>query len=395
MPCPDGKFDEIVSGFYRAAHAGLAWPEALEPLKRAMGASLVRLDAFDRARQMLVFSYGARSDGAPAMPAADGFNPLRGYYCADPQAAQLLTLAPGHWLSCPQHFSGASPAPVATTARRATRNGQAHAAKIMENDSLMVVLGLLHADDATPPTEARLSTRGRLSRHLAEAVKMHVAGRETLRTTHLAAELLSPLRAPVAIVDAQRRIVHRNPAAECLLGRTRVLTQAQGRLGCRRQEDNIALDTLLHEVLTVNYRGQSFLNARGTDCQTSCGLYLHALRRSREPDRPEAEALVMVLLHETATRIDVDPHLLAARYELTQAEARVGAALAGGLTPEAIAETHGVAITTVRSQLRGLLKKTGVTRQTELMGVLAGLSQSSPGLGPSRTPGALRPVVRG
>lgn len=54
-------------------------------------------------------------------------------------------------------------------------------------------------------------------------------------------------------------------------------------------------------------------------------------------------------------------------YGLTEAEARVTAALTLGETVEQIAAAHGVRISTVRAQVRTIFEKTGVHRQTDLV----------------------------
>ena len=51
----------------------------------------------------------------------------------------------------------------------------------------------------------------------------------------------------------------------------------------------------------------------------------------------------------------------------TPAEADVGVLLCNGKTAEQIADRRGVAITTVRRQLRGLMEKTGTKRQSDLV----------------------------
>lgn len=56
-----------------------------------------------------------------------------------------------------------------------------------------------------------------------------------------------------------------------------------------------------------------------------------------------------------------------ALYGLTQAEARVMAALALGETVDRIALAHGVRTSTVRAQVRSLFEKTGVNRQSDLV----------------------------
>lgn len=59
-------------------------------------------------------------------------------------------------------------------------------------------------------------------------------------------------------------------------------------------------------------------------------------------------------------------------FDLTPTEARVARALGQGLSIEAIAATHSVAVHTVRNQLRSIFAKTGVNRQADLVGLLAG-----------------------
>jgi len=58
---------------------------------------------------------------------------------------------------------------------------------------------------------------------------------------------------------------------------------------------------------------------------------------------------------------------------LTAAEARLAEALLLGLTPIDIAEQRNVSMPTVRTQLRSLFAKTGVTGQAELVKLLGRL----------------------
>ncbi len=59
-------------------------------------------------------------------------------------------------------------------------------------------------------------------------------------------------------------------------------------------------------------------------------------------------------------------------FDLTPAEARVARSVAQGNTIEAIAFTNGVSRETVRTQLASVLAKTGMSRQAELVALLAG-----------------------
>src|SRR3546814_3191504 len=56
--------------------------------------------------------------------------------------------------------------------------------------------------------------------------------------------------------------------------------------------------------------------------------------------------------------------LLKSLFDLTPSEARVASGIARGETPDSIAASGQVAISTVRSQIRSVLEKTGTSRQS-------------------------------
>jgi DNA-binding CsgD family transcriptional regulator len=61
-------------------------------------------------------------------------------------------------------------------------------------------------------------------------------------------------------------------------------------------------------------------------------------------------------------------------FGLTAAEAEVARALAGGATKSSVALARGIAETTVRTQVRAVLTKTGAANLRDLERLLAGLS---------------------
>ena len=63
---------------------------------------------------------------------------------------------------------------------------------------------------------------------------------------------------------------------------------------------------------------------------------------------------------------------LHSRFMLTPAEVQIALGIAEGNTLTAIAKMRGVAISTVRGQLKSVFVKTGTHRQAELVGLLVG-----------------------
>jgi DNA-binding CsgD family transcriptional regulator len=83
--------------------------------------------------------------------------------------------------------------------------------------------------------------------------------------------------------------------------------------------------------------------------------------------------LILALLRDPVSAAGPLRETLTTAFHLTPAEAEVAARFADGAPLARIAEGRGVALETVRRQLKCVMAKTGVGRQPELMQLLAGL----------------------
>lgn len=79
------------------------------------------------------------------------------------------------------------------------------------------------------------------------------------------------------------------------------------------------------------------------------------------------KAKLAVYLSDPSKPLETADQLLQRLFGLTIAESRVLEKLVAGLSPEEIADHHGVGIATVRTQLKALFAKTDTTRQSELV----------------------------
>jgi DNA-binding CsgD family transcriptional regulator len=66
--------------------------------------------------------------------------------------------------------------------------------------------------------------------------------------------------------------------------------------------------------------------------------------------------------------------LVQSLFDLTPAEARVARNLASGKTVDDIASESSISPNTIRTQIRGVLEKTGCSRQTDVIALLHGIS---------------------
>lgn len=75
---------------------------------------------------------------------------------------------------------------------------------------------------------------------------------------------------------------------------------------------------------------------------------------------------VVVFIHDPKCRVVVDRQLLTSLYGLTAAEARTAALAALGRDTIEIADSEGISVNTVRTQMKRCFQKTGSRRQSEL-----------------------------
>ena len=111
---------------------------------------------------------------------------------------------------------------------------------------------------------------------------------------------------------------------------------------------------------------------RDTDDRASMVVHLIPVRRSAHDIFTGSYALLVLTPVAAAPAPPVE--LMRSLFDLTPSEARVARGLAVGETLEDIASGGGVAISTVRSQLRQVLEKTGCTRQAEVVSLLANVT---------------------
>lgn len=84
--------------------------------------------------------------------------------------------------------------------------------------------------------------------------------------------------------------------------------------------------------------------------------------------------LFMVVVHEATNGIKPDPFMLAEVFDLTPAEQMVAMAISEGHSTEQIAKQRGVAIETIRVQLKSIFSKTQTNRQADLVRRLIAMS---------------------
>ena len=194
---------------------------------------------------------------------------------------------------------------------------------------------------------------------------------ERIRHLERAPELAyHALPQPVLVLRADGGIEYANPAADALLVRGDLLAAAEGRLV---RAGSFGLETvgLLLSAASRGVAQQVGICASGPGRSAAGMLHLTRLPRDTafEARWPHGSILATLQLRPVLeTGVKLPP--LARRFGLTGAEAGVLHELSSGASAKEIAERRQVQVSTVRTQIRGLLEKTGCRRQADLVRVL-------------------------
>jgi DNA-binding CsgD family transcriptional regulator len=244
--------------------------------------------------------------------------------------------------------------------------GAATAFSLPTGDALSIVLSRVTQDGPASPETIRMLDM--LRPHLARTAVM--SARLQLERAKAAGDALAALGLAALVFGENGKVLVANTLMETLPEVIRW-----------RAADRVMLldrnaDTLLHDALSRiglpdNSGVRSFPVREGATGALRVG-HLLPIRFSAR-DIFVRSAAVFVLMPVSAPAAP-PLELLRSLFDLTAAEARVARGLATGKVVEEIAGDSGVSPSTVRSQVRAVLQKTGCERQTDVVALMGGLS---------------------
>jgi len=226
----------------------------------------------------------------------------------------------------------------------------------------------LEREYARGPVEASaIRTLDELRPHIARAALM--SARLHLERARAASTTLAAIGLAALVIDETGKVLDANRLIETLDGYIR--WRAFDRVSlCDK-----AADVLLREAIaTIDQGGEG--NVRSFPVRSGRApemMVLHVI-----PIRLSArDILVRCAAAVILTPVTL-PHappveLVRSLFDLTPSEARVARSLAGGKTVEEIAADCGVSENTIRTHVRGVLQKTGRSRQAEVVALLTGI----------------------
>lgn len=344
---------------HEAAASPERWTEALAGLTRLCETSKASILSVDAQRRLVGISQIGHDELAQKEYAAY-------YYSVDPTAALSNSQVPGSAIATYERF------PAAERARdeyfafmRRYDTGDVLGVSTRQRGGGMSIVGLQRPfrAPAFDPQSKRLLEL--IAPHIETAKNVQARVAEALAARDALASGLDRLADAAFIVDASRKIHFANAAAKRLLAADARLRSAGGRLALAGARQQAAFQAAVREAAAKRVRSQLLaLPANGAE---AAEIAVCPLQESHALASPWQSPRVLVMI-STPRR---DAAAIASRmrqlYHLTAAEARVVALLALGRSVEEIAAQSGVRDSTLRSQLKSIRIKTGVSRQAELV----------------------------
>jgi DNA-binding CsgD family transcriptional regulator len=176
---------------------------------------------------------------------------------------------------------------------------------------------------------------------------------------------LDRLSVTAFIVSANGAIHHHNESAHKLLAADEWIRVASSRLRFADPALSATLDAAVNKATRAPARSSLFPARAGRN--EVYEVNVSPLQPAEESTAVPPVPLALVVIARPRPDAERIARRVRRLYGLTEAEARVVAALTLGETVDQIAVAHGVRVSTVRAQVRSIFEKTGVHRQTDLV----------------------------
>jgi len=207
-----------------------------------------------------------------------------------------------------------------------------------------------------------------------DAFRPHLA-----RSAHLAARLgreqavsataaLGVVGLPAAVLTSDRRVVAANMLFETLA--PRIEATAFNKLAIADPTADRLLQAEFERLKEVRGAIVRSIPVKATVQEPALIVHVTPVRRNAHDIFSRAHWIVVVTPVVAGGFPDAD--LLQGLFDLTAAEARVARGLLEGGSANGIANGNAVSVTTVRTQIRSVLAKTGTSRQIDLVALLSG-----------------------
>jgi DNA-binding CsgD family transcriptional regulator len=222
------------------------------------------------------------------------------------------------------------------------------------------------ADDTAEKLGRTVTTEIRIASLVSAAVPAQMA----LESAALLTSAMEALSIPAFVCDAEGAVRALTATAEALIQSDCGLGLTLHRLCADNVVESQAIDDAIAAAAVAHTQGGRPMHrtvvVRGGRIKGP-PLVLEVIPLPRPACELDLAPRVLVIARGARVQSERRAAVVQAAYGLTAAETQVAIQLGAGETPQAIAAARGVAVGTVRAQIKTICSKLGVSRQTELI----------------------------
>ncbi|HEX7030782.1 MAG TPA: helix-turn-helix transcriptional regulator [Gammaproteobacteria bacterium] len=360
----DAHWLALADTFYSAAIDGHGWHAALEGFAAATGSEVGELVCFGQNATVPVnVLTGIDPAFEKAFVEAGGGDPainprVRAGTAAPPlqSCAEADFITPEEYRRDPHYQEFAIPWNIPFVC----------VTTLEKTDDLLVGLAVARTQRQGHITDAQRAVFDSLSPHVRAAVRMQFALEG--QGEALLGGALEALSIPAFVCDRTGRVRAMTPAAEQLASADRGIGLQKGHLHAVSPADAKALkDTVaavLHAPRTAGERPPQAVVVH--DAAGAPSLVLDVIALPTQPFQFHFTPRVLIVARGERGPDAYRANLLQVAFALTAAEADIAIQVSRGRPPELIAMARNVSVGTVRSQIKAIMAKLGVSRQIEL-----------------------------
>lgn len=218
-------------------------------------------------------------------------------------------------------------------------------------------------------TEDHKRALGLLLPHLQRSVRLSAQLAAAKSRAHAGLEVLEAMAHGAVLLDQTQSVLHVSASSHATLQRAGILVQ-NGRLASRLPRNQHALDALLDRAFGEPPSGGAAA-LRPSDRGRAIIVASYPVPRSSELLSGTDQARALLLFRDSNREAITAWDAFSVAFRLTAAELRVCQSMARGLTLAEHSASVGVTLNTTRSQLKAVFSKVSVSRQAELIRLMA------------------------
>jgi DNA-binding CsgD family transcriptional regulator/PAS domain-containing protein len=250
---------------------------------------------------------------------------------------------------------------------------------VLENSRSRIVNVGLYRSLRRPYGDKDIELLRFLAPHIVRAFRLHLHLSELKARADNLHHAMDQVAIAIILLGDQGRILHTNHKAGQLLAENDGLKMVQGRLQAERASENSELEHLFVQAQATS-RGTGLGPGGAISISRRLRPALHALispvRNVALDSATPVHAVVFV--SDPSQKVRPPAVILRALFGLTPAESRLALLLCDGHTPPQIADLIGVSTNTLKTQLTSIYRKTGTSRQSQLVRLLGSVMPIEP-----------------